>query len=1199
MTHYGPRPGLSRAIANCLGRCLAVIVVVTQVPGRPQVAFGLLGLEISYMVMSMNQARQEQPVRLRRRSDLTHLATTSALMVIIMTIVAVIVSIGGSGCASDLDTTPRTVDEGSFGQVVVTLACQRLAYVEDLQDGNPQVDVAGARYREACRGNVATPADAPLSMAALLAERDSLVAAVDAAMPAELLPEVQAFLTSDDFLARYDDDSATSAIDAVVAFLRLAAGQDDTGAQVSGAMREALARLSQQEGYAPSDALLGILHAVTRYPDLYALSLALGDVLAPDGRARPALEELLQSASATLRHAEGRGVDGSLLSNGQLALTLMLRERDGFASGEAQARTIPLVRRDPRGVAQVQPRADGNLPAPFIDADGDGAADIDEQGAFILSPLAETGAIDPAPFALAPDTDFAPWPFRDAAGHALVSAGGARLFQYLNLDRTLLAALMREIGPMVGPDIGAGLDVITGARALMGPRRMRERVYNDGEVFRFEGYELAASPLMDMAHGYLQLGRMDSVDDTLALATALLEQRQPEVARLLEAFTRAERLGDEFPEAVLADNAPFWDEMANVVIAEMIKKDGLIEDLMAALEQPEIAELALLIGDYMRYRDRFSFDEERNVVGDFMTEVDPTAVDTRFDRSIWQRLIHLIDDTNGARLCNKQDAVVRVIGIPLFFDECGLFQIDNLAEFFAQSMAYAKDSDGDIIFDGGEPRSGATFEWSSFLIDAAPNGLVDLIIEGGSGIDGFRTHPTPEALIRVLFLDPTPSFVANIIDPVVSRDVHDVREYHGDTLQVWEVRQFFDKFRPIIQAFADHDAEYIFVDFISVLHRHWPSADSPDHQSTDRDSADFAWGSGALRYQPFLSEVFARQEFMPALVEGMPGLNEVEMEGRRATDIVESFVGDLFTPMDGLAKRDGTTSTQTEDGRDVPVLSPWYVLADAYASKRERLDLVDGAGAGWDRAARAANDALFRGQFNQTTEAWEFANPEIVPITTEVIAYVRERLAVHDAAGDRQTWLEQQLLADLTLVIDSPTFAATMDFMTALADSEAAAELEAFASFLLADQAAEGNFAVFLTAAADLLQLIVLDDDNMVPVAHFAGEALRLERDYVLRPLDFLHDVHRLDTAIAGGNAGVLITLAGNFFTPHRSGRMPVSDIVDGIAEVERERPDLERGQRYASGDFRAILGSVAEFLDDEKRGLRKFIAIIKGRENR
>jgi hypothetical protein len=84
-------------------------------------------------------------------------------------------------CVPALEERER-VDRSSFGSVVATLMCKRIAYQESLAAAaeTGTVDVAGELYADACSLGLAAPPGAPPALAAFLAMRPRLVAAIEA-----------------------------------------------------------------------------------------------------------------------------------------------------------------------------------------------------------------------------------------------------------------------------------------------------------------------------------------------------------------------------------------------------------------------------------------------------------------------------------------------------------------------------------------------------------------------------------------------------------------------------------------------------------------------------------------------------------------------------------------------------------------------------------------------------------------------------------------------------------------------------------------------------------------------------------------------------------------------------------------------------------------------------------------------------------
>src|SRR5690242_12748840 len=112
--------------------------------------------------------------------------------------------LAASACHAPLDDR-QPVDTGTFGNTVVTLVCQRLAYLDSVaayQSGaSATIDVSGNTYRDVCRLGLAPPDTAPADLKALEARRTYTTPAVDTIFPAAFLPDLQTFLTSNDFLA--------------------------------------------------------------------------------------------------------------------------------------------------------------------------------------------------------------------------------------------------------------------------------------------------------------------------------------------------------------------------------------------------------------------------------------------------------------------------------------------------------------------------------------------------------------------------------------------------------------------------------------------------------------------------------------------------------------------------------------------------------------------------------------------------------------------------------------------------------------------------------------------------------------------------------------------------------------------------------------------------------------------------------------
>jgi hypothetical protein len=737
------------------------------------------------------------------------------------------------GCQADLgERLPQS--GGTFGAIVYREACQRVTYSADLEaralSSQVPLDASGATRRALCAGNAEpAPSDAP-QVKALHGQRAAIVSGVDGALPESLLPSFDAYLRA---LSPLQDDGTVTAL-----LARSGALLKDLAAD--GGFVAALTRLGQVSGTRHPSTAGGLIRSATAAPSLDDVTGATLALLVKGGAARAEFQALLRAAAFELRHLT-QAPDKDLFDperTPRLLLDLLL-SRDGAL---AEGKPLPLCLRDARGLpllAEVVP--------PYVADPRTGLARADDVGRFL------DGAGKPIPY-VSPLPEPGPPPRddvrRDAEGRAL-RADGKPLYRYVDLDGTLLHALLRE-GQRLFPEgkdvaLGAlpGLALLSGSR----PADASTPKEKGGERLLYRGFQAADAPVLDLMHGLLQVLRFQTggnpagkeLDDLLRGVRALL-QTDPDGAReaaKAQALAHAARgLTDALLESqkpqyaaaripadstLLDDLAPILARLAAVPDREEAgKKISLVEDLLTALADPHVKNLGPMTAQLLSERGYFFMrqigdkdgldelpracapdpDEANNgltpcgVVGRFGNRPDRAAPDADAtqdwrskktaepgnNRSVLQRMVHTLADTNGGRpFCNGRNASI-FGGFVVFHKECDMFQVDNVAQFFLLSIAspalrrdettFAKGmaSFREAIRNGRDCRcvSGscedpdAKRKCDALLtnIDDGING--DKVLAGLMGIDGFGRYPEPAAGARALFLD-------------LSRDVASVR----------------------------------------------------------------------------------------------------------------------------------------------------------------------------------------------------------------------------------------------------------------------------------------------------------------------------------------------------------------------------------------------------------------------------------------
>lgn len=589
------------------------------------------------------------------------------------------------------------------------------------------------------------------------------------------------------------------------------------GVEGSPDAQAALARFDARRGYRPADVAMGVSRPALAYPRLVELANALLRLVSADtdplalaappeaprkkaaerlasdrapGAAHGAMVQLLAVLREELRTAqrapdlpplEARPDPGDpervLLSrprgNLELARAVLLAQDPAFSIGAPRW----LVARDGRGFAKVTLVA-GKVPAPFVDLTGvggapDGLADVDDLGRFVTN-----GGIAPSPF---PDALGGPDVPRDPAGRAL--RGATPVYETLDVSSTFLAALTRDLVPMLEPDpsrqhetlmdLLAGLPVVAGARESAASSA---RVYEPGGVrVPYRAFRDDASPLLDLVHAVGQVLADPTADDTLALFARLAEERPEILARLVGVGLRIKAVADAHPEARIPAASTFWDEMLDV-LAKIAAKPELVEDVIRAFGDDRTLALAEAGATYMQMRDHLSYDRDAlngppfNVtVGKVevpITPVDRSKPDTGSNRSAFQRFLQTLHDTKDMSVCTKQGAVAHIVwnGLPLDYPSvaaqaacvvllapppknpspvCGLLRVENIASNLVDAVL------GEIELDIRD-------ECLRKLVASPLTGIVggaDAFLEDVSGIKGWNTRPTVQGISRMVYFD--------------------------------------------------------------------------------------------------------------------------------------------------------------------------------------------------------------------------------------------------------------------------------------------------------------------------------------------------------------------------------------------------------------------------------------------------------------
>lgn len=914
----------------------------------------------------------------------------------------------GAGCAGEFDTSRVTPKRGTLGREMYTLVCDRVG-AQALRE-----DVTGASFHAVCHpdaeGAFTDTVDAaklppleadakdvggkPVSLEqqqknrahriarieALARRRDDLVAAFDLALTGEVVgtkdlenpdptrscgpspgkvSEAPLEKELGNMLGRltplYEDDTIPHFTRALTRVMNEVEKAPDAQA--------ALARFDARRGYRPAPVAMGVSRPALSYPRIVDLANALLRLLAGGGKAHLPLAQLMGIMHEELRTAKESPAlpplvatkdarDPTVLAlsrprgNLEIARALLLRTDPAFSVGEPRW----LVARDARGFAKVALQS-GRVPAPFLDEDGDGLADVDDVGRFVTS----GGAQAPLPF-----EDFA----KDGPKVQRDGAGKVGAYEYIDASSTYLATLTRDLVPMLDPDparehetlmdLFAGLVVVAGARD---EGKTSERRYDGGVTVPYRAFRDETSPLLDLVHGVGQVLADPTTDDTLALFQKLATDKPQVLARLIGMGLAIKAIADEHPEASIPKDSTLWDEMLDVLVL-IAQKPALVEDVIRAFADPQTLELPKAAIAYMSLRDDVTydrnnlngppFDRTTGKVEWMKTPVDRSKPDSGSNRSAFQRFLAALHDTKDMSVCTKEGAVAHIkwngvsIDFPSFAAKaacftlgadtppdpmpmCGMLRIKNLSQDLVNAVLGTVDLD---IRDDCLKK----------LVSSPLTGIVggaDAFLEDISGIKGFNTKPTVPAISRMAYFDlpypghagdtqngKTQNFLKDLFDPIATRACPrlpftdtdgfkmnlyqcqtmdgTLRQRDPDALFPLEQFGFLESSKPLARAFQKNDANLLFVELFDVLHRHWGSAaQTKDECDPSRPKTDARWCSqdGASSYEALVSEALAGDLF-PALADSVKELQTITIQHCDARDAKGACT--KTTPRDGV-----------------------------------------------------------------------------------------------------------------------------------------------------------------------------------------------------------------------------------------------------------------------------------------------------------
>lgn len=1054
-------------------------------------------------------------------------------------------------CAQDLDTKRAARPSLSAGEEIYNEFCNRIA-LEELPS-----DVSGEQTRHTCMLGY-EPTVSSVRLQTLHDNRLRLIQAIDYVLAGSAGSHFNELLKA--LIPLYDSGEPQAQVRAVADVLRSFENSPEA--------LSALARLMTRDGYRPLEFGTGLIKPVVSYPHFSELMITADNLFKADGSAHESLKSTLlalQHSLSALRESNDSG-EASLA---QVLQGLLLKSHVDFSDGTQRY----VVRRDKRGIAVPRILESGSWDRRFSDQDGDGLADVSSQGQFVDDMGLPNGVN--APFYVPRESSEIS---RDASGR-LLTGTGELVYEYTDASMTFGAALLQESRHLLGAENVATLfDLVHPVAHLLGTPSRQTHTFLSGDTIAYDGFKIAESPLLDVAHLGAYLANTESTYDMIRLTESLFKENEREIARIVQATDWVAGWANEpqYEEISAAPNNNFFDDVVEVV-AEIAAVPGLAEELVGLLGTAAVRPLGAYFGKFMRYADQINLDPENpNAPPSFnYTElVNRTVPDVGGNRSIFQRFLHLIHDTQGTKICNKEGATLTVgpITYPFSGDgyaACELFEVEDMSVFYLKSILGV-----------------AELEFKDPLVSMASN--LDFLLESMSGLEGFTKNPTYQAVNRFVFGDRN-EFLDNLVDGPFATDGGAIRDRHPGTIFAWEEPEFINAMKPVLWKFHEAGREDLFIKLMGAMHMHWATAQSDTTQSTQPEEAVYSYQSGIVQFEDIAARALDDADMLNRFGDLVVGIGQTEIAGINGRAILVEALRQWFVPeLNGsLRTRQGMLTVFKNDGVTVVnQLAPIWLALSAVRN----LDRALGEDVS-DRDALKGVLSIVSKQLLQVGGApnnAQFENRRGYAMAIAGIEFASERFGAHYEAGDVTEWASA-MTENVSEVLGHPLSAALVNVVDNIVeDVQARRELERFLEYMVDELNPNGACSATLMSAVDTIQ-IMADESTIVPVLKAASVAFDPDRGAARRVLDFMGKANPYDSN------QVMPQLLKRLVSPQLAGReTPLEVIWDVAGQVNRF--GVGSDEPFNTDDVRSLVISAREFLEDDSRGLERIFDIIENR---
>ncbi|MFW5967805.1 MAG: hypothetical protein ACOCV2_09820, partial [Persicimonas sp.] len=744
-----------------------------------------------------------------------------------------------------------------------------------------------------------------------------------------------------------------------------------------------------------------------------------------------------------------------------------------------------------------------------------------------------------------------------------------------------------------------------------------EREEMSDELGTYEGYS-ADHPFVDLAHALLHTLDIDTLDEVLFQLAGFLEREHQHLAGVLFAVDEAaEILGDEDDAELSDDQTLAYDLLP--LLEELAEDPELWRDFFWALRQP----IARRTGDPMQrllsYRDEnpavpeadgpydscFQTCKQLHPVFDdpdgssscleryraqqnidryecirdcpdgeiFSNEMNFEATEAPSNRSMFQRLFHLLRDTSEA----PYDLQITQPGWAS--DLPPLIELDGSAEAFIRSVGSELDLADFIDIEALEPLG--------------TDNIAELLsaFSGAFGATLDR-HATPDQITRLFNQDELSGTIFGIdieIEPPVCHDGFEMADHHADMLFASEASGLIDTLAPLACAFSHHDREDLLADIFVVIHDHYSSRDDL-YEDAEGDPSPMK-GANLVSYEPAIKEMLERGTLFDSLYYLSTAVEDFKSVSEE--DFVEQLrllVYNAARTDDGFEGRDGQTSLELADGRTVDDLSRLHLVMDSAGRLHEQVADDPRAKEAFEDLFGAIYEVFLSTEWDDDGSRFEHEGTGI--LAANMTRHLARRAEDARDEGRLSQWLTDDKVTGAEDLFESRGLAAGVDLVEQLgANHNQRALTDDLLEHLLGssegvDQATMGVYGLAVRAKFEEL---------WPPLAHFMADLIDPDREWDVGPYAGLslpsHLLQTVHDTVERDDDEVGLETVRRGLSTRSDGTIPLGEVSATIADYLRVDPDSD--EPYDADDYRHVFDEFAGWLGDDLHGLERLYELV------